>query len=229
MIYLKNIFPDFKNIVAKNYITLLIFCLYLAASYLNRDSGYGEYYFSCLAISLVLVRIGVKEMDIKFLRFNALFRVVLVYFILLLVTKLSIKITTLMNYNLISLKSYIEILILKIRPEIDYKFYFDGPFFAIAEAFLYSLISPFIYCLVCRSFSFKKIFSISTKEFLLGIMVFVFIGMTLAVFILSTFGLFDSYIYIPIFSLYYVVLTVLCYVVGKNSFSENYIEQDLAQ
>ncbi len=97
---------------------------------------------------------------------------------------------------------------------------YEGALEIAVGSLLYGLFSSLIYSFSSLCFSFKKIFSISILNLLLGTIFLVVNGIVFGVAGLLVQLKTDLYLYSPFFAIHHLMLIVLSYVVGKNSFVE---------
>jgi len=98
---------------------------------------------------------------------------------------------------------------------------YEGFVYILIEPFFYTLSSPFVYMLACLCFSLKKMMSISIIKLMMGMVILFANSIIFSIVALIGLSMVNIYIYASTLSVYYIILTVLSYVVGKNSFVDN--------
>lgn len=219
---LKNMIVDSFGVMFRNKISLFVLYLYVLLSYVfiysNGANDYTSMYSLNLFVAFAISAIGCKESGLKLLRFDFQFRMTFVYLTLLLIHQLTTVTTDFLNQD----NSYLNEVVSGILVFLGYHFDSEVAYKVIVgivlESVFYCLLSPLMYLFASLRFAFKKILSLSISRLFLGIILFVVTGFVFAVFGLIALHMISLYVYIPIFSLYNIILVVLAYVVGKNSF-----------
>lgn len=141
------------------------------------------------------------------------------YLTLLLETELAASSSWYMiDENFFNLKLHVfEMLSMLNRGYLNY----EGFVCILIEPFFYTLSSPFIYMFACLCFSLKKMMSISIIKLTMGMVILFVNSIIFSIVALIGMSIVNIYIYASALSVYYIILTVLSYAVGKNSFADN--------
>ncbi|WP_319759245.1 hypothetical protein [Maridesulfovibrio sp.] len=221
---LKQIFYDIKSAIVKGFLSLLLVYIYFVSiitfSFFNGITDYASVYTSSLFVSFALSCIACRDMNLKIIRFDFQFRMTFVYLTLLLICWLTIMVASLININIINFKEYVSSFILDIYPNMQYELSFKGPIEVVMESMFYGLFSPFIYLFASLSFSFKKIMHLSVFNWFVGSVLLTVNGVFFGVLTLFVQVESELYLYSPFFVLNYIMLIILSYAAGKNSFAE---------
>lgn len=223
LIYLKKVKNDFKAILHRDYAFLVIVYAYFMFNFISCFFGhitdYITPYTSCLVVSFVLSCIGCRDSGLKIFRFDFQFRMTFAYLTLLLATELAASSSWYMiDENFFNLKLHVFEMLSMLNH--DYLGY-EGFVYILIEPFFYALSSPFVYMSACLCFSFKKIMSISISKLMMGAVALFASSIVFAIVALIGMSMVNIYIYSSALSVYYIILTVLSYAVGKNSFTDN--------
>ncbi|MFW5500060.1 MULTISPECIES: hypothetical protein [unclassified Maridesulfovibrio] len=223
LIYLKKVKNDFKAILHRDYAFLVIVYAYFMFNFISCFFGhitdYISPYTSCLVVSFVLSCIGCRDSGLKIFRFDFQFRMTFAYLTLLLETELAASSSWYMiDENFFNLKLHVfEMLSMLNRGYLNY----EGFVCILIEPFFYTLSSPFIYMFACLCFSLKKMMSISIIKLTMGMVILFVNSIIFSIVALIGMSIVNIYIYASALSVYYIILTVLSYAVGKNSFADN--------
>lgn len=222
---LKRMISDIKYAIIKGYPFLIFTYIYFVYTmiyiFFYEATDYASIYTSNLFISFALSCIACKDKGLKIIKFDFQFRMTFVYLTLLLISELTIISASIIDNSIIGFKETISNFVLNLFPDMQHELSYEGPLEILIESLFYGLFSPLIYSFACLCFSLKKILSISIVNLLLGTLLFAVNGIVFGVLGLLVQVETDLYFYSPFFAINFLVLIVLSYVVGKNSFAEN--------
>ncbi|TIH13005.1 hypothetical protein D0S45_15895 [Marinifilum sp. JC120] len=221
---LNKITHDINSVICKSwpflvFVYVYFICISMSVFFVGITE-YASVYTSSLFISFALSCIACKDLNLKIIRFDFQFRMTFVYLTLLMINKLSFMAASIIDSNIIELKDAISVYILSFFPDIQYELSYKGSLSIIMESLFYGFFSPVIYSFACLSFSLKKILSVSVVNLLSGNLLLVANGTVFG--ILGLLAQVKPGLYFaPLFAVNFLILIILSYVVGKNSFIED--------
>lgn len=226
--FIKKLIKESVGVIIRNITPLLIIYLYIIFCFLSiHYDGFNDYtsmYTLNLFVAFILSCIGCRENNLKIVRFDFQFRMAFSYLILLLIYELHMLSLSKVNIYFPKFIETVYSIAISISPDMDYAFFYKGSLGVFFESLIYGLLSPLLYLLVSFCFSIKNILSISITKLLIGNILFLINGISfasLALPICMTDNQIGLYLYVLAIATYHMILVVLTYVVGKNSFAEN--------
>ncbi|MFW5500459.1 MULTISPECIES: hypothetical protein [unclassified Maridesulfovibrio] len=220
---LNKIIHNIKSVIITSWPFLVfvsVYFVYIAMSvFFVGVTEYASVYTSSLFVSFALSCIACRDLGLKIIRFDFQFRMAFVYLTLLLINKLALMSASTIDNSFIEVKEATSTFILSFFPDIQYELSYKGSLGIIMESLFYGFFSPLIYSFACLCFSLKKILTVSVFNLLLGTLLLTINGI-----IFGALGLLaqvkPELYFAPFFAINFLMLIVLSYVVGKNSFAE---------